>query len=364
MNTQHHEFGMSRWPALLDCQCFESAGENKNTEMGTNWHWWFAHYLDMFCAEGKGEMPEELYSRGAYIAARQVVEEVKAFGGDPDKIKIEQRVTISTGGMLNGVFGTADAYYYEPENKRLYVWDFKTFYNPARDYTAQLMGYAYAIASSEKAGWEREDTVHIGVCYGDTPSKNHTDTVTLAEMCDVYQAVCGAYAAIRDWKAEPTQCGWCELCKHKAVCPAFGAVAKRVTSNPDLAFVREQWADLTIERKAQLGVIAETVSKWVDGVREAMKADLLNGGKIEDEANGIRYILRSSSGRKTPRPLDAWQMLVNNGVETSAIKGKLSISASAVKDLLKTVGVKGKAADALVADVSDIGSGSVSMVRG
>lgn len=362
MNKQHHEFGMSKWPALLDCACFEGVEGNKDAEFGTGKHELFAHFLEQFKAGGECDEPEDLHSRGAYVAAKQIIDAIKGFDGDMSCLHIEERVEI-THGMLKGVFGTADAYYCD-DSGRVYVWDFKTFYNPSRDYTSQLVGYAFAVAEKVHYALTRESTIYIGICYGDQPSKNHTEVLTLDDVFEEMHKVHKVKADLRDGKAQPVQCGWCELCKHKSVCPAFKAVAMSVMSTPDLAFAIESWGDLPVERKAQLGVIAEAVSKWVDGVREAMKNDLLAGGKIEDAANGIKYVLRHTSGRKTPRTVDAWTMLTSRGVDGNAIKEKLSISASAVKDLLKTVGIKGKAADALVEDVSNVGNGSVAMVRG
>lgn len=362
MNKLHHEFGMSRWPALLDCACFEGIENNKDADFGTGKHEMFAHFLEQFKQGVECDEPEDLHSRGAYVAAKQIVETIKGFDGDMSCLHIEERVDI-THGLLKGVFGTADAYYADDEG-RVFVWDFKTFYNPSRDYTAQLVGYAFAVAEKVHYALTRESTIYIGICYGDHPSKNHTEPLTVDDVFNEMHNIYKVHADIRDGKARPTQCGWCELCKNKASCFAFREVAKSVMNKPDLVGVVEKWSDLTIERKAQLGVIAEAVSKWVDGVREAMKADLLAGGNIEDKANGIKYVLRHTSGRKTPRPVDAWAMLTSRGVDSNAIKEKLSISASAVKDLLKSVGVKGKAADALVEDVSNIGNGSVAMVRG
>jgi hypothetical protein len=163
-------------------------------------------------------------------------------------------------------------------------------------------------------------------------------------------------------EAQPTQCNWCELCANAATCPAFKAVAEAV-AKPALANVTEQWETLPTERKAQMLVLAETVCKWAEAVREKAKADLMSGTFIADLVNGIEYSLRNVSGCKTPRTADACKLLMGLGVSADEIRGELSMSAASLKKLLKGAGLKGKAIDEALEAVCDVGAGFVQMVR-
>jgi hypothetical protein len=357
--SDHHEFGMSRWPAVLDCPCFKGQEGGKNAAYGTEKHELFAHYVESTKAGFEADIPEDLHARGALEAARALVATVEALGGNKADIRTETRVEVKEG-ALEGVFGTADAVW--TDGKTILVCDFKTFWNAARTYDAQLAGYAWAVMTSEAP---KAKDVALMVCYGDNPSKSYIQRVNVMSLLDIVNRVAKARLdRLAATEESATQCGWCELCERNTTCSALRKVAEAVATMPEITTAVESWSQLPMARKAQMLVLAETVCKWADAVREKAKQELLEGDAIEDSANGIHYTLQHRSGRKTPRPVDAWSMLVGRGVNADAIKERLTISASAVKELLKTVGVKGKAADALVEEVSDMGNGSVSMVRG
>jgi hypothetical protein len=358
--SDHHAFGMSRWPAVLDCLCFESKEGGKDAEFGTAKHELFAHYVESTKAGFEADEPEDLHARGALEAARALVATVEALGGNKGDIRTETRVEVKEG-ALEGVYGTADAVWTDGET--ILVCDFKTFWNPARKYDAQLAGYAWAVMTSEAP---KATNVALMVRYGDNPSKSYVHRLDVTYLKDIVNRVAKARVdrtIATDESA--TQCGWCELCERNTTCSALRKVVDYV-AKPALANVAEDkmWTTLSVATKAKYLVLAETVMRWAEAVREKAKEDLLNGENIEDPDNGIKYTLQYRSGRKTPRTIDALQMLFIRGVSLEAINARLTISASAVKDLLKSVGVKGKAADALVNDVSDVGNGSVSMVRG
>ena len=356
--SDHHEFGMSKWPAVLDCLCFKGREGGKDAAFGTEKHELFAHFVESTKVGFEADIPDDLHARGAYEGAKALVATVEALGGNKGDIRTETRVEIKEG-ALEGVYGTADAVWTDGET--ILVCDFKTFWNPSRKYDAQLAGYAWAVMTAEAP--EATDVV-LMVCYGDNPSKSYVQRLNVMSLKEIVDTV--AEARIDRLAAtdnDATQCGWCELCERNTTCPSLRKVAEAVTK-PIYASIPAQWETLPVEVKAQMLVLAETVSKWADAVREKAKEDLLNGEAIEDEANGIRYVLQHRSGRKTPRPVDAWTMLVGRGVDGEAIKARLSIKATDVKDLLKSVGIKGKVADELVESVSDVGNGSTVMVRG
>jgi hypothetical protein len=187
--------------------------------------------------------------------------------------------------------------------------------------------------------------------------------LSLAELQDIRDTAMEAFDKAEKGDAMPTQCNWCELCAHAAACFAFRGVAIGVAQS-GISHAPEQWQFLGVASKARLLVLAETVCKWADAVREKAKADLMSGATIEDEEKGIKYCLRSVSGRKTPRTADACKMLMGKGVSADEIRGELTMSAASVKKLLKTAGLKGKAIEEALSAVCDVTAGSVQMVRG
>jgi hypothetical protein len=357
---KHHPRGMSRWPAVLACGCFKGKGESADANYGTEMHGELAKVLTVFKETGAlppADSDASFHLAGVYRAAAMIRDCLYLQGVQPSNLHIEERVTLE-----DGVFGTADVWYGDARGC-LYVWDFKTFYNPGRDYTAQLAGYALAICQQrEDGGGKPYNEVCLRTVYGDNPSVSEV-YYTLCELQCIHGTVMVVFDMADRGEAQPTQCNWCELCANAATCPAFKAVAETVTK-PIYASIPAQWETLPIEIKAQMLVLAETVVKWADAVREKAKADLMSGAVIEDEANGIRYCLRTVSGRKTPRTADACKMLMGKGVSADDIRGELTMSATSVKKLLKSAGLKGKAIEEALASVCDVSAGSVQMVRG
>lgn len=359
--SEHHPRGMSKWPAMLECAAFVGKGASKDASMGTEMHARLASLLTEL--KNTGTLPpcdadEDYHGAGVYRAASIIRDCMIANNVRPEELHIEERVETE-----DGVFGTADVWFWGRATNTIVVWDFKTFRNPGRDYTAQLAGYALAICQQrELAGGVPPAEVSVRVLYGDSKEVDMQD-LSLYELQHVAEQAMAAFDVADKGEAQPTQCNWCELCAKFTACPACTAVAEVVTK-PIYASIPAQWETLPVEQKAQMLVLAETVCKWSDSVHEKAKADLMSGATIEDEANGIRYCLRNVSGRKTPRTAEACRMLLERGVEPDALRGELTLAVKSIKELLKTVGVKGEAADELIAQVCDIAEGTVQMVRG
>ncbi len=360
MSEAHHERGMSRWPAILACGCFEGGQGGADADFGTEKHAQLAQLL--LHLRNNGHLPpresDGFFDAGVYRAAETIRDSLIANNVTADALHIEDRVTLE-----DGVFGTADIWF-EDENDRLFVWDFKTFRNPGRDYTAQLAGYALAICQTEEAnGRTPRHEIHLRTLYGDSAMIDST-MLDLYELQQIRDEVMTAFDKAAQGTAQPTQCNWCELCAHKAGCQAYAAIAEAVTSTPALADSVQHWDVLTSQEKAQRLLLAEAVTKWAEGVRAAGKADLASGKTICDEANGILFKLRAVAGRKTPRMAEACRRLIGLGVQPDAIRERLKFGATDIKDLLKTVGLKGKAAEAILEEVCDLGAGSTQLVRG
>jgi hypothetical protein len=357
---KHHPKGMSKWPAVIDCACFVGKGESQDADYGTEMHRALANLLTTLKETGAlppADPDASFHLAGVYRVAAMIRDCLIANNLQPSVMHIEERCT-----MEDGTYGTADLWYCNEETSRLFVWDFKTFRNPGRDYTAQLAGYALAINQTrELEGKQPLHETNLRVAYGDSAEVDCV-MMSLAELQDITAEVMAAFDKGDKGEAQPTQCNWCELCANASTCPAFKAVAETVTK-PIYASIPAQWDTLPMESKAQMLVLAETVVKWADAVREKAKADLMGGASIADEAHGIRYCLRNVSGRKTPRTADACKLLMGLGVSADEIRGELSMSAASLKKLLKGAGLKGKAIDEALSTVCDVGAGTMQMVR-
>lgn len=381
--TAHHPRGMSGWPAILACPCYEGKGDSKDAAAGTAIHAKLAWWLEAYKRDGA--LPEvdwadlSLHETGAYLAAQWIVSAFALSRIPRDRLHVEHRCTLP-----NGVFGTADAMWVD-ETHTVHVVDFKAFYNPGRDYFPQLGGYGLAVAESLlKSAWsgtpEGDIVICMDVLYGDKANAPgdgcecslHEARATCSKAMDAYNE--------RDaGTAKPAQCNWCDLCAHHATCPAVTATIEALPEvndkdnddgAPDGAHDKTPsaqriapWASLAPERKAQLLVVAEFAAKWADTVKTKAKEDALAGVALEDAEHGIRYTLRESKGRSKPRVADLWPLLAQRGVTPQDYKSRLTISAADAEALLKGVGLTAKAAKELIATVSDVGKGSVSLVR-
>ncbi|MGN0885703.1 MAG: DUF2800 domain-containing protein [Candidatus Spyradenecus sp.] len=353
----HHPRSMSRWPAILACPCYEGKDYSADASKGTDVHAKLADWLTTYKTEGKLPTVDtaelDLFEAGAWRCAQYVVDRMKADGAEPGDLHVEELVKIEE----SGIYGRPDAWWIDWEGY-IVVFDFKTFYNPGRDYFPQLAGYAVAIGQ----GLEDKTGVCTVIGYGDHAEV--LDELTNLEACRAtYAEAMDCFGAREAGNAEPMQSNWCDLCKHAATCKACVAIAERVTEDQTLANAPAQWDALTTERRAQMMVLAETVEKWAAAVREKAKETLMAGGEIADAENGIAYGLIEMRGRKKPRTADACRMLKSRGATDEALRAVLTVSATDVKAILKGLGVKGKAADALVDSVCDFGTPSVSMKR-
>ena len=352
---KHHTRSMSQWSAILECPCYESSGGSANATKGTEVHakleTWLNHLKE------HGILPEidrgdlDRYEYGAWMCA----ETVANFCPDTSILHIEEWVKIDD---ERGIYGKPDCYWFSVDGT-LNVLDFKTFRNVGRSHFPQLAGYAVAILGKPE---DLKAPVCLIVRYGDSTEVDLSYT-DYEECATFYRLAMEAFDKRDNGTGTPKQCAYCDFCKHAATCGAYRQIAETVTQRQDLATAPENWNALPVERKAQLKLIAETVVKWADKITEKCKEDLLNGGVIEDAEHGIKYGLQERSGKKTPRTEDACRMLKSRGATDDDIRGALSISATGIKAVLRELGIKGKAADALIADVCDFGEPTQSIVR-
>lgn len=387
--TAHHPLGMSRWPAALACPRFEGAEAGGDAAYGTSVHatlaWWLSELRE------RGRLPEveaeglSFHELGAWKAAQTIEAELRVCGASPRALRVEERVSLYYPGTEEHVFGTADALFIH--DGAVHVFDFKTFYNPGRDYMPQLQGYGLAAARASK---EEIDTVVCSVLYGDAPAKAERQVFAKADCEAVAERALDMLSSTReelDGGAEPTQCAWCELCKHFASCPACHRVAVsaaeaglsvggtgnvpkdagvvRAETHPDVPGLGQMacWADMPSERKAQLMVIAEFASKWAEAVRSAAKADMLAGEVIADPANGIAYTLRETRGRLKLDCDALWAAAKSYGVSAADFRACLRPDSTEAKRVLRAAGLTAKAADELLESCGTRGAPSQTLAR-
>lgn len=356
----HHPYGMSKWSPLFACPCFDGKGASKNTEAGTKYHALFADTLqgylrgeDLNANVDEGE--EDYLKKGTLLACLRVIE--KYIAGVPGaKVYVEKAVE-----TWLGIYGRADVIVTAPG--KLTVVDFKTFYNPGRDHTPQLAGYAIGALKTLGLGENWTGEITLATVYGDAQDKDtekHVDDAFLVEADD---RICDVIGDREAGEAKPVQCNWCDLCAHASSCEALKAVVKTVVEAPAVASIPDKWATLSSAQKAQAMVLAECVTKWADAVKASAKASALEGEEIEDVENGIRYALVERKGRKTPRAVDFLKLALDRGIPVETVAEKLSITATNAVAVLRGAGVSKKDAEDAVARISDVGEGTSALLR-
>lgn len=354
----HHPRGMSKWAPITACPCFEGKEGNQNAEIGTKCHALFADalraYKDSRKVPSEAEMSAmPLHEAGALRGAQQVIDN---YWGD------YPRIEMPVGILDSDIYGTPD--YCALTERGCVVVDFKTFFNPGRDYFPQLEGYALAVIQKAYKFDEWEDKqAELVIIYGDKPDATEHCRVKFSDLRSRFEAVTKAFDERDSGKARPHQCNWCEICQNAPACTAWKAVAEHVSGELKDAPNPENWAVFTPARKAQLLVLAESVSKWATAVRDMAKADALNGETLEDAEHGIAFKLRESRGRLTPRVADLWNHAKVHGVDAQAFMACLSCSSTVATKLLQGTGMKKAEAEAVVKACSDEGKGTVSLVR-
>lgn len=371
--TAHHERGMSRWPAVLACPCFEGKDASADAEEGTRLHALLAGWLTAL-RDGDAEPEVEVgalsfHEAGAWRAFKAIRRAVLDLGLPFGDLRVETRVTLFDAANKDTVFGTADCLLADPERGVVHVWDFKSFYNPGRDYSAQLLGYGLGAALASKTPIER---IRWTVLYGDH-EESESGEATKAEAMSVFQRAMAVFDNRREHvPAKPCQCNWCELCARFPACRACAAVAEDVRKEFQAAegsevlactLTADGWGRLTSTRKAQMLVLAEFCGKFADAVRAKAKEDLLAGVSIADPENGIAYALRETRGRLKLDVDALWAAAKAKGVQAAAFRACLKPDAVEAKKVLRSAGLTAKAADEVLESCGVRGAGSQTLVR-
>ena len=380
----HHPYGPSRWPALAACPRFSGKTASADAEYGTRIHGLLAGLLtgwkDGLPLENAEPTLQNAHERGAYRAAQAIVEHLKAAGLTRAELLIEHccafpcKPSKMPAGLhsLAGIFGTADAAAYDEVQRILYLFDFKTFYDPDRDYTLQLLGYAAALGLTiaERRGLPPE-AVSLAILYGE--GNICKDQEPLIRWKDALAALAPIASTIAQLEARHPQpipekpTAWCSLCEHYATCRAPLEEARQAsvaaTVVPRAEDLPGAFAALPPAKAAQLLALAERVAKWADAVKAAAKQAALNGVTIADDEAGLRYALKTRAGRKVIRPLDLWEAAYKVGVTKEEYLCALTLSSAAATELLRAHGLTAKEAKELIAANADSTPGSLTLER-
>lgn len=371
--TVHHPRGMSRWPAVLACPAYEGSEGGADAAEGTRLHALLAGWL---AAMRDGDLSPEVevgalsfHEAGAWRAATTIRRAVLDLGLPFGGLRVEERVTLFDAANRDVVFGTADCLLVNAERGVVHVWDFKGFYNPGRDYSAQLLGYGLAAALASKTPIER---IQWTVLYGDH-EEAESGEATKAEAMEVFHRAMAAFDnRAAHVPAAPKQCAWCELCARFPTCRACAAVAEGVRKEFQAApgsevlsgaLTADGWGRLQPTRKAQLLVLAEFCAKFSDAVRAKAKADMLAGETIADPVNGIAYTLRETRGRLRLDCDALWAAAKGRGVSAADFRACLKPDATEAKKVLRAAGLTAKAADELLESCGTRGAPSQTLAR-
>lgn len=342
---------------MLECPCFEGRESSADAALGTKVHAFLAWLLTEL--KERGRLPEveveslSIHEAGALRAARWVADTLREELTSPRALRVEERVTVFDSVLKEQVFGTADCLWVH--GSTVTVLDFKTFWNPGRDYIAQLAGYGYGAACASKT-----EITHVRcvVAYGDHAALDER-VLSKEETARVCARALAAFGKV----GEPKQCAWCELCSKFAGCPACVRTVLPLGEPSGKQQLADSWPYLPSTRKAQLLVLAEFAIKWADAVREFAKADMLRGEVIADEEHGIAYTLRQ---RRGSLKLDCdllWAAAKAKGVQAADFRGCLKPDAVEAKKVLRAAGLTAKAADDLLESCGSRGAGSQTLAR-
>ena len=339
--AQHHPCGPSKWPALLDCPCFQSRPPTEDTQRGTELHALFEAVMN---GAYDGE-PTDMMEIHVVNAARKLQQ-----SANTGKFHVEEMVELpppsDSPSTKSEFYGRMDLAWRNWDTGDLHVLDLKLSENPDRDHRPQLL--AYAAGMMRRMGYT-PTLVYLHVLYAD--SGNVTQEVLAGD--DAWTEYNANYKRIEAiWKGQanpsPRQCGWCDLCAKFTACPAMNAVVEKASPRLADAAKPERWADFTSKQKAQACALADTLSKWCTAVKENAAADAKAGELIEDAEHCIFYAVQERKGRFViPDVQAAWEILKPH-LSAEGYRACLSVNQTELKNALKQAGVKLSEVNALV----------------
>lgn len=228
---RHHKMGMSKWSPWAVCPCYDSVSHSAAAVLGSKKH----EQLHSLLTGGGVELDAlDAHDRAVRWAADEI------FKDAPLPISEETVEIKGVDHMLDGIYGTCDAYYIQhlvvdalPEVvKVLHVYDFKALSNApgsGKDHWPQLMGYAIAIASGMEGGADMGMKCVLHLLHGGT-FYHETKEATIKECVEI----CSDIVMRRKYASDDyaTASPWCRTCGHAGECNAVrGTMAMTQTAN-------------------------------------------------------------------------------------------------------------------------------------
>jgi hypothetical protein len=313
---KHHEYGMSNWTKLALCAGFRPSNEPASdlAKEGTERH---ARFADLLIHPD----PDDVDTPEGWAA-----NEVLALSDGGRGLHIEEQVTISASGELNGIFGTPDVYWFSEEGV-LCVADFKSFSQGTTNHMPQLMGYAHAIKSG-LGDTKNEDPINLYVLHGGVKKVDVVST-TFGEC-----ALFGAMLIKNVLADNPSLCTneHCKYCAKCAECPCSSTALTEVASG----------GIMSMPPPKALATL-DALSSIIDVMKSKLKQMVIDaGGYLEDD--GIAYAVRTRSAKAECHDIASlWFALEDkfNGNQEEFLR-LCSVSKTAITKALKERGVKTK----------------------
>lgn len=333
---EHHPLSMSNWPKWDQCPCAMSGGgETAEAASGTRSHSWLAHLID----RANGIEPPEPQGVTADEKARAewAYGEISAIFGSY-RPQSERRVTIRGLGVLDGIYGTADAIGVLPD--RILVADFKAYSVNDTDLTAQLIGYGVAVASDLPFP---PDVIETVVLHGGSREVERR-TVTLAEAEERARLIVSRHIDNADNTDLATPNHFCQYCKRLGTCPAADRAIAVVNDGP--RFMSLPLAEQLVVAK-QVKSICERVEKSVKAELDAqiergvpVDSAVVSGGSVS-----WRYVMKPGKDRLADICGLAGE-IGSHGVSQETLMSICSVSKTAVCERLLAANPGMKASEA------------------
>ena len=283
----HHELSPSKFPAWLECPCFESSLEvRKDATEGTKQHAVLEAVLS------GDDSPLEQLEPQAKDSVRWAAGYISTLA-ESAKISSEVRVEYSTldgfaaKGKSTVFFGTADALIVKGNLAELI--DFKSGAQ-VHSHRAQLAGYALAVFSMRP----RLKTIRCHVLYG---RSKEVDAWSLTQA-DAAGVVVPILESRQNQDRSPSPCEYCSFCGDRMTCPALtervNTVVKANEWQDLLPSLREPGTITDPSKMSQALTVARSVAIWADAVRKAAtnlakEGAILPGYRIQ-ERKGTRSL--------------------------------------------------------------------------
>lgn len=353
---RHHPYGPSRWPALLECPCWEGKGVGEDATKGVRLH----AILEQLLKEDSPYDPvDEMELHVVQIAGkiRQMADGAKILS------EVTVRLPPPRGyhAHVQDIFGRLDvAWVTGPE---LHILDLKMVKSPERDNGPQLIAYAAGLLRELRNPAIRCVCLHVASC--DNGGISDIGRFDIDHLFSTYEADyigIDNVAGTPKEERKPTQGGWCSICAHFP-CPACMAVA--VKAKESLADVAQEgtWNALTPEKKAQNCVLAEFLIKLGEAIKAKAADDCKHGVRIEDPEHGIYYGLQERKGTLRLDVDAVWGLFKETGVGREEFVAVTKVDATKAAAALKAHGMTAREAKVRLEECGARGESSVAFVR-